>query len=459
MLGTIFERFVEKSPISVMVRGTLERVLGAEHLDAWYARTAHKQYTRTLLFSTVYDLLSQVVFRIQPSVHAAYRKQEDTVGTSLVSIYNKLNGLETHTAAERVRYSASVLTPLIVQLGGTCTSWLPGARVKIVDGNCIEATEHRLKEWRGLQGGALPGKALVVYEPAQGLVTDVFPCEDGHAQERSLCGTVLETVQAHDLWIQERNFCTGAFLCGIDQRDAWFIPRQHEGLPYETVSPFRAAGRVATGHVAEQRISVRDAQGTAHGFRRIRVTLATPTRDGDSVLYIVTNLPHHKASAKRVARLYRKRWTLETAFQRLEAYFHSEINTLGYPKAALFGFCLALVAYNILAVVMAALRGVHGEETIEQEVSFYYIANELAATYQGMMIAIPEPAWSIFYTMSTAEMVATLLELAEQVHLRAFRKSPRGPKRPRPQPEGHYKRSHVSTAKLLMSRKDHTVAP
>jgi uncharacterized protein (DUF885 family) len=137
MLGTIFERFVEKSPISVMVRGILERVLGAEHLDAWYERTAHKQYTRALLFSTVYDLLSQVVFRLQPSVHAAYRKHEDTVGTSLVSVYNKLNGVETHTAAELVRYSATGLTPLIAQLGGTCTPWLPGARVKIVDGNCI----------------------------------------------------------------------------------------------------------------------------------------------------------------------------------------------------------------------------------------------------------------------------------------------------------------------------------
>jgi len=59
------------------------------------------------------------------------------------------------------------------------------------------------------------------------------------------------------------------------------------------------------------------------------------------LLYILTNLPAHRVSAKRVARLYRKRWTLETAFQHLEAYFHSEINTLAYPKAALFGFCLA----------------------------------------------------------------------------------------------------------------------
>jgi IS4 transposase len=59
------------------------------------------------------------------------------------------------------------------------------------------------------------------------------------------------------------------------------------------------------------------------------------------LLYILTNLPACRVSAKRVARLYRKRWTLETALQHLEAYFHSEINTLAYPKAALFGFCLA----------------------------------------------------------------------------------------------------------------------
>ena len=28
MLGEVFDRFIEKSPISVMVRGTLERVFG-----------------------------------------------------------------------------------------------------------------------------------------------------------------------------------------------------------------------------------------------------------------------------------------------------------------------------------------------------------------------------------------------------------------------------------------------
>jgi IS4 transposase len=351
MLGEVFKRFVDHSPISVMVRGTLERVLGADALDLWYERTAKKPYPRALLFSTIYDLMSPVVFRIQPSVHAAYRAQEAQVGTSVVSVYNKLQELETHTSAELVRYSARQLAPLIEHMGGAREPWLMGYPVKIVDGNAIEASEHRLKELRGVAAGALPGKALVVYEPSRGLVRDVFPCEDGHAQERSLFGSVLSTAQAGDLWIADRNFCTREFLCDLEARGAGFVIRQHQGLPCEIVTPLRPLGRVETGHIAEQRIRVVDAQGGAHVFRRLRIKLDHATRDGATLLYSLTHVPARRGSAKRVARLYRKRWTLETTFQHLESYFHSEINTLGYPKAALFGFCLALVAYNVLAVV------------------------------------------------------------------------------------------------------------
>jgi IS4 transposase len=459
MLGKVFARFVEKSPISVMVRGTLERVLGAEQLDAWFARTAQKQYTRTVLFSTVYDVLSQVVFRIKPSVRAAYRDQEGKVGASLISLYNKLNGVETHTAAELVRYSAAELTPLIEHLDGARALWLPGYRVKIIDGNCLEASERRLQALHEVQAGPLPGKSLVVYEPMHGLVRDVFLCEDGHAQERSLFGEVLHTVRAADLWIADRNFCTREFLCAVDQRGAGFIIRQHEGLPLEMLNAWRSVGRIETGHVAEQRVQVWDAQGGVHLLRRIQVKLDQTTRDGDRMLYILTNISLRKASAKRIARLYRKRWTLETAFQHLEAYFHSEINTLGYPKAALFGFCLALVAYNMLALVMAALRSVHGAEIIDQELSLYYVANDIAQTYHGMMIAIPEDEWHIFSRMRPAEMVRTLRELAQKVSLKAYRKSSRGPKKPQPKREGTTKASHVSTAKLLRNLKINAATP
>ena len=42
-----------------------------------------------------------------------------------------------------------------------------------------------------------------------------------------------------------------------------------------------------------------------------------------------------------------------------------------FPRA-LFAFCIALVAYNALAVVKGALRHLHGEPTIHDKVSGYY---------------------------------------------------------------------------------------
>lgn len=452
MLSAMFEAFVEKSPISVMVRGLLERVLSPKKLDEWYDRTVDKQYTRNLLFSSVYDLLSQVVFKIKPSVHAAYQDKEEAIGASIVAVYDKLKGIEPHTSAELVRYSATEFTAIMDELGGRREPWLPGYRVKILDGNCIESTEHRIKELRDIAAGALPGKSLVVFDPALGMVIDVFPCEDGHAQERSLLTEVLPSVEAGDVWIDDRNFCVCQFLCETAKKGAFFITREHQGLPWEAVSSLLPAGRTETGELAEQRIRVIDADGKEHIFRRIRVKLKEPTRDGDTIIYILTNLPRSVAKAKKIAELYRKRWTIETAFQEVEAHLHSEINTLGYPKAALFGFCMALVAYNTLAMVFAALRSVHGDAKIDQEISNYYVANEIAEVHRGMMIAIPPEHWVIFSNLSVSQLGTLLKELAAKVRLRAFRKHPRGPKKPRPKRKSDPKTPHVSTAKLLMNR-------
>ncbi len=107
-------------------------------------------------------------------------------GCRVTSVYNKLNGIEVNTSAELVRYAAGAVTPVIEGLKGTRRSPLPGYPVRLLDGNCIEASEHRIAELRPLSAGALPGKSLVVYDPVLGIPVDVFPCEDGHAQERSL---------------------------------------------------------------------------------------------------------------------------------------------------------------------------------------------------------------------------------------------------------------------------------
>jgi hypothetical protein len=125
-----------------------------------------------------------------------------------------------------------------------------------------------------------------------------------------------------------------------------------------------------------------------------------------------------------------------------------EINTLAYPKAALFVFCLALVVANAVAVIKAALRAEHGEEEAD-EMSGYYLALEIEQTHEGMMVALPPPRWTMFRNMTAEQFADTLREIAAHVDLSLYRKSKRGPKTPPPK-RGRYKNGgHVSTHKLL----------
>lgn len=88
LLGQVFERFVKESPVSVMVRGLLEKALCPQILDELFERSAKTQYTRELLFSTVVNLMSVVVCGVHPSVHAAHQASVEKIGVSVTSVYN-----------------------------------------------------------------------------------------------------------------------------------------------------------------------------------------------------------------------------------------------------------------------------------------------------------------------------------------------------------------------------------
>ena len=189
VLDAFFRRASETFPIPVMLRALLERVFEPARLNDWFEAVTEKQYTRELLFSSAFELMSVVVFKAFGSVHAAYQAKRTAgeITVSVTSVYNKLNGVEAQTSRALVRDTAGHLRHLVEDVQGGCRPWLPGYRVKVLDGNCIAATEHRLQVLRTTAAGPLPGKALVVYDPAVEMAIDVFPCEDGHAQERGPC--------------------------------------------------------------------------------------------------------------------------------------------------------------------------------------------------------------------------------------------------------------------------------
>jgi hypothetical protein len=453
LLDPLFDRFVAGSPLSVMARATLEHTLPAHALDDLFERTAERQYTRELLFSSLVDLMSLVVCGTQPHVQAAFHAQVDRLPVTLKAVYDKLQRIEPRVSAELVRFVAQRCEPLIRQLRGTCRDWLPGYRVKVVDGNHLAATQHRLKETRGRAAAPLPGLSLVVLDPALMLAIDVLPCEDGHAQERSLLPALLTQVSRRDVWIADRNFCTAAFLSGIAERGGYFLIRHHANLALEAAADWGEEQPGETGGVAERAVRVLQDGREVLAARCIRVRLAQPTRTGEAELLVLTNLPVADADAVQVAELYRRRWTVETMFQELTCHLGCEVNTLCYPKAALFAFCVALVAYSVLAVVKAALRAEHGEETVREEVSGYYVALELAGMYQGMMVAIPPESWAGFAELERGEMVAVLRQLAGKVDLRRYRKHPRKPKKVPPKRVADKNQPHIATARLLEQRR------
>jgi IS4 transposase len=454
----VFDCFAQGDHIPVMAQAVIENALSPRVVDQLFEETADKQYTRELLFSSVVGLMSLVVCRIQPSVNAAYQKNAVPINVSLKALYGKIERVEPALCAALVRTTAQRLTPVITAMSGAATPLLPGYRTKILDGNHLPGSEHRLKELRTMRAAALPGHTLVVLDPELMMVIDAFPCEDGHAQERSLLGQVEATVQPKDLWIEDRNFCTTGFLFGIARRKGFFLVRQHSStLHYTLVGKKKDRGRVETGQVFEQTLRATNDAGEVLFLRRVTVVLDKPTRDGDGEIHLLTNLPVKHARAGVVAELYRRRWTIETAFAELEETLNGEINALGYPRAALFSFCMALVAYNVMAVVKAALRSVHGETKVAEEVSGYYLADEIRMCHRGMMKAIPKDEWVVFQEASPAELAEVLVVWAGSVPLAEYTKSPRGPKKPKPKKQSGAKIKHVSTARVLEKRKKCTI--
>lgn len=456
LLNSVFEAFVRQRPYCVMVRGALERMLSAERLDALFQRLATRQYERELLFSSLVEVTGRVVMQVDSSVLVAYRALRDELGVSDEALYQKLRGVELPVSQELVRDSFREASGVLQVLHAEEPTWVRGLRPKILDGNYFSASQRRVAELRTIWDAPLPGRALVVWDQPTRLIRDVFLTKHGHASERSLLDQVLATAVAKDLWIADRNFCTCDFLLGLTVRQARFVIRQHGQLQGTPVGTRRPCGDTAGGQkVYEQMVRIQK-RGRSCLVRRITVELPQPTRDGDRELHLLTNLSPREASAARVAELYRQRWTIEVVFLELQTALACESNTLGYPKAAPFTFCVALVLENTVSLLNGSPRAAHGAEVVREQLSTQLLSRELPKNHEGLMVQIPTAEWRVFSEMSPKQFAQTLLMLAHELDLSRYPKSKRGPKKKPPPKTGYKNGGHVATFDLLAKRKPKT---
>jgi hypothetical protein len=429
-----------------MTRIALDWIIDGTPLDELFDEVAGEQYTREFTLTHFVQVMLDVASGFRPSPRAAFLRRGLQLTASISAFYRKLNRMGLAVPEEILRRTALRARPLIVAGGGLMPEPVAGYAARILDGNVMTGTEHRLVPLRTTWSAGLPGMSLAVYEPASGLIRDLILEEDAHCQERALVDRV--EVEPGQLWIMDRNFCIRSLVFRIARQGAFFLVRWHRStLPFEPAGRLRPRGRCATGEVFEQPIDVPDGEGGVHRLRRIVLKLDQPTRDGETEIVLVTNLPA-EVTAIACCQTYKGRWQIEGHYQALTDLLHCEVPTLGYPRAALFAFSMSAIAGNALAVLKANLRVAHGEE-VASEVSDFALVDEVAEVDPGMMVAVPPADWPRLADRSAPEVAGVLNELAERVPVWRMFRCRRGPKKPRPRRSSGKRIHHVSNKKLL----------
>jgi len=455
LLSQPLQAFVDDSPVSVMVAAIVERLYDPAALEKLFQDNAVLQYTKELTFAQTLQVMSDVVCRVTPSVGAWFSRHRHEMTVTRQALYDKLKHTELPVAEALVRYSAETLMPCLKALPGQAPPLLANYRVRVLDGNHLTGTEHRIFETRRFRAAVMPGQALVFFDPRYGVMDAVVLCKDAHAQERSLLGQALAVIAKADCIVADRNFCTTGFFFGLHRRNACFVIRQHKStLHCDLQGEPREVGMDRQGRmIYEQAMCLQDPTTTESlVIRRISIPLLKPTETGDTEIHLLTNLPTEAADALKVADLYLERWTIERGFQQLTVDLKCEIKTLGYPEAALFGFCVAVVAYNVVAMVKKTLVAVWGDDFVNEELSTYYLALEVAQATFGLRIAVPSDVWARFRRMSVLEFSNTLQAMAKRMRKEKYTKHKRGPKKKAPKKLSGKRYHHQSTAKLIAER-------
>lgn len=451
VMNALIAHCAQKCPLTVMARLALQHAMEPAWIDELFRRERGAQYQRELLFSTTVDLISLVAVGSSPSLHAAAQACPN-LAVSVQALYDKIKHTEPKLVRALVRGSATRLAEVLAPMIKDEPPMVPGYRVRIVDGSHLPASEKRMKPLRGFGGAALPGHSLVVYDPDLKMVVDVEPCEDAYTQERAVMSFLLERAMPDELWIADRAFSTRTILSEWDRCQCGFIVREHSSTPHpRSLGEASHQGSVETGTVYEQTVQFEDETEHPVTLRRIELHLNEPTEAGEAIIQMLSNLPKERFTASDIARLYRHRWKIESMFQRLESVLHSEVKTLGHPRAALLAFGVAVVAYNVLAVLQAAVRTAHQLRDNAIELSPFYIALEIRSCYAAIMLLVSPAAWRPYDAIGAPKLSHLLLDIAAHARPRALRKASPQPKRSKKKAHvsAEEKRRHVSTARVL----------
>lgn len=445
----VLEKYTKKCPFAVMNRVLCESFISL-HLDDVFEESREHQYENKLKFSALALAVADVTLNFCDNLNQAYKQHRENLGVAITSFYEKVRCIRPGVSEAVVRDCAERTAALQDALSFQPWEVIAGYQVYDIDGNHLPRTDKRLKALRDSPGAPLPGKVVARFDLQRKIFDRAYLLTDAHDQELATCDQLVADLVPKDVLVADRHYCIVALFEKIALANGFFVIRHHGRLKGKLLGNQKRIGEIETGVVHEQRMKL-SAKEDSMEVRRVTVELDQRTRDGDQEIHILSNLPA-SVSAQQIAEVYRLRWEEETAFHVLQMTLTCESSTLGHPHAALFLFCLAMLAFNLRQVIFAALYSEHSDEQVEK-VSNFHVSVDVSRYTDGMLVVLDDEFWSEYVPQDTTELALLLQSLSKQIDLSTYFKSCRGEKKKKAKRSKNAQSKHVSTAKRLNLKK------
>ncbi|KWD72164.1 prevent-host-death protein [Burkholderia ubonensis] len=424
-MRTVVERFVEQSPMTIMARLVLQCALHDDWIDGAAAGTDDEpdgDAIREALFALAVDAIVAIAARQPGSLRAPHAFDGGGAagfGPAVAALHDCMSRLRAGWGRALVKDSVELLLPATAprpREGSRCTG---GMRLRVLDGGML-CGHDAAGCGCGNPGGeaAVHARALPVYDPDLGMIVDLLPHERGRMHERAFAAVLREAVQPGELWIIDGRFDTDAILSGWPRRGGAFIVREHgRAAACRALGGWRDAGTHDGGVIREQAVGLAGACDASAALRRIEWRSAA-----DDVVTLLTDLPAAQFDARHVVRLACRPWRdalpLGPVF---DGALFGDVPT----RAALLAHGIVAMAYNAFATMTSVVRAALDLDARDAERLPSHIADGVAATYTGMMIALPPEWWRRYDRLPATTLGQIVRLLAAHVDPRSERRKRR----------------------------------
>jgi hypothetical protein len=430
-------------------------------LNDFYDRHRGRGYEDILTFPTVVALTRDALVLHKGSALPAIERADEQgdMPTCQEAYYAKLRRIRPELSEAFLGEAAERLATLLPR--PSRAEALPASvdefEVINLDGKQIKRVAKRLGAARGRPGKVIGGKVLVAYLPRTGLAVAMAAERDGEANDIRLMPRAVPLARARTsgprLWVGDRQFCDLNQPALLSEGDDHFLLRRSLKLSF-TADPDRPARESTDARglrVIEQWGWIGAAtQGKRRRYVR-QIHLIRP--DADDVYLVTDLLDETKYPAADLLEVYRKRWEIERAFQKIVEVFHLDHLIGNSPEATIFQASFCLVLYNLLQV-MRAFMAAGQEELAADDVSMEKLFDDVTKELTALVVLFPSATIAGWFAgeWTRGEVTRRLSQLLGGAWKERYRKAIN--KKPRPKvKKAKGSGAHTSVQKLLDAKR------